>query len=186
MKKLFLVSSLILTFFLSGCMQTRYITEQYIKTKIETHKEGEFSTIKTYSVFQGTALDGKSYLELTGYKYNTTKALVLGADKYYLARQKFKGDQTVDAEITYIELTADQCADILYNYSILQDKIRTENPRISEEIYHDYTVSKDLFISYRKSAGSMSVSDIDLWIDGEKYSIATGTIMKKLSKFMSY
>jgi hypothetical protein len=162
------------------------MTEKYIKTKIENHNEGEFSTIKTYTVFKGASYGSNAYLELTGYKYADSKALILGADKYYMARQKFKGDQTIIANITYIELSLAQCKEIITNYKILQDKIKTEKPRISEEIYHDFTVSKDLFISYRKSSGSSTVTYIDFWIQGEKYRISTPMIIKKLNKFINY
>ena len=186
MKKTILLSSVLLAFLLTGCMQTRYITEKYIKTKIENHNEGEFSTIKTYTIFKGTSYGGGAYLELTGYKYANSKALVLGADKYYMARQKFKGDQTLIADITYIELSMAQCKDIITNYKILQDKIKSEKPKMSEEIYHDFTVSKDLFISYRKSSDSSTDSYIDFWIQGEKYRISTQTIIKKLNKFVNY
>jgi len=186
MKKTILLSSVLIAFLLTGCMQTRYITEKYIKTKIENHNEGEFSTIKTYTIFKGTSYDDGAYLELTGYKYANSKALVLGADKYYMARQKFKGDQTIIADIIYIELSLAQCKDIITNHKILQDKIKTEKPKMSEEIYHDFTVSKDLFISYRKSSGSSTVSNIDFWILGEKYSISTLTIINKLNKFINY
>jgi hypothetical protein len=167
-------------------MQTRYITEKYFKTKIENHNVGEFSTIKTYTIFKGLSNGRRGYLELTGYKYANSKALVLGADKYYMARQKFKGDQTMIADITYIELNMAQCKDIITNYIILLDKIKSEKPKMNEEIYHDFTVSKDLFISYRKSSGGSSVFDIDFWIQGEKYPISTQKIIKKLNKFMNY
>ena len=186
MKKTILLSSVLLAFLLTGCMQTRYITEKYIKTKIENHNEGEFSTIKTLTIFKGTSYGGGAYLELTGYKYANSKALVLGADKYYMARQRFTGNQTIIADITYIELSLAQCQDIITNYKILKDKIKTEKPRMSEEIYHDFTVSKDLFISYRKSSGSSTVTYIDFWIQGEKYRISTQAIIKKLNKFISY
>ncbi len=186
MKRTILLSTVLLALMLSSCMQTRYITEKYIKTKIENHNEGEFSTIKTYTIFKGTSSGGGAYLELTGYKYANSKALVLGADKYYMARQKFKGDQTIIADITYIELSLTQCKDIITNYKILQEKIKAEKPKMSEEIYHDFTVSKDLFISYRKSSGSSTVSYIDFWIQGEKYRISTLTIIKKLNKFINY
>ena len=35
----------LLAFLLTGCMQTRYITKKYIKTKIENHNEGEFKSV---------------------------------------------------------------------------------------------------------------------------------------------
>jgi hypothetical protein len=168
-------------------MHSRYITEKYIKTKIENHNEGEFSTIKTYMIFKGYSYGGSAYLELTGYKYANNKALVLGADKYYKARQNYKGDQTIIADITYIELNLSQCKDIITNYKFLEEKIKTEKPRMSEEIYHDYTVSKDLFISYRTSSGSSStITYLDFWIQGEKYRISSNSIIKKLNKFISY
>ena len=186
MKKIILLHSVLLTFVLTGCMQSRYITEKYIKTKIENHNEGEFSNIKTYTIFKGNPYGGGAYIELTGYKYANSKALVLGAYKYNIARQQFKGDRTVITDITYIELSMAQCKDIVTNYKILQDKIKTEKPKMSEKIYHDYTVSKDLFISYGKSSGSSTKTYIDFWIQGEKYRLSTRTIIKKLNKFINY
>jgi hypothetical protein len=185
MRKILTITAF-LTIMLSSCMQTRYITEKQIKNNIENHKENEFSTIRTYTVFKGTSYGRGSYLELTGYKYDNKKALIIGADKYYMARKKFQGDNTVIADITYIELTLSQCKSILENYKVLQDKINKEKPKMNEEIYHDYTVSDDLFISYRKSSGSSSVTYIDFWIKGEKYRVSTITIMKKLEKFINY
>lgn len=186
MKRTFLFSSVLVAFLLTGCMQTRYLTERYIKTNIEHHNDGKFSSIKTYAIYKGASLGGGSYLELTGYKYANTKALVIGADKYYMARQKFKGDQTTIAEITYIELSIAQCKEIITNYKILQDKIKSEKPEKNEEIYHDFTVSKDLFISFRKSSSSSPITYIDFWIQGEKYSISTQKIIGGLNKFINY
>lgn len=184
MKKTFTIT--VLTLFLTGCMNTRYITERYIKTNIEKHSEGDFSTIKTYSIFKGVSYGGGAYLELTGYKYNNKKELVIGADRYYMARKKFPGDQTTIAEITYIDLTLAQCKAILDNYQVLQSKVKAAKPKINEEIYHDYTVSDDLFISYKRTSGRSSRGYIDFWIKGEKYSLATNAIIAKLEKFMSY
>ncbi len=186
MKSYLLLSFGISMILLSGCLQTRYITERYIKTNIENHKEGNFSSIKTYSIFQGASISGGSYLELTGYKNGSTKGLVIGADKIYAARQKFKGDQTLLANITFVELSLAQCKSILDKYKLLQEKIKLEKPIINEEIYSDYTVSKDLFISFKISKINRSVTFIDFWIDGEKYHVSTKTIMKKLNKFINY
>lgn len=184
MKKTFTIA--VLTIFLTGCMKSRYITERYIKTNIEKHDEGEFSTLKTYTIFKGTVAGGGRYLELTGYKYNNKKELVIGADRYYMARKNFVEDQTTIAKITYINLTIPQCKAIVDNYRVLQNKIRTAKPRRNEEIYHDYTVSDDLFISYKKTAGKSSGTFIDFWIKGEKYSVVTNTIITKLENFLSY
>lgn len=186
MKRTILLSVILYVFLLTGCMNTRYITQRYIKTNIETHEVGKFSTIKTYTIFKGIPYGVGMYLELTGYKYANKKALVIGADKYYLARKKYNGDKTVIAEITYIELSLDQCKDIMTNYKILLEKMKVEKPKINEEIFQDYTVSKDLFISYRIAQGHTTASYIDLWIKGDKFRISTKLITDKLNKFINY
>ncbi|MBU0490126.1 MAG: hypothetical protein KKD31_19480 [Bacteroidetes bacterium] len=186
MKRPHIISMLFLIALLSACNQTRYITEKYIKTNIEKHKEGDFSAIQTYSIFKGISADHSSYLELTGYKYASTKALVIGADKYYSARQNFKGDQAKIAEITYIELNVDQCKSILENYKKIQTEIMKQKAKPNEQIYRDFTVTSDLFISFVITARSSSVTLLDLWIRGEKYRVSTKKIMKKLQKFIDY
>ncbi len=177
---------IIFSFFMFSCsMQTRYMTEKFIKTNIEVHKEKGFSSIKTFSIYQSNP-SYNFYLEFTGYKYKNKKGLVIGADKYYLARQKFIGDKSVFAEVTYIELSLDECKSILENYQMLLNKISAEHPRNNEEIYHDFTVNKDLFISYRKSYSDYYAMDILFWIKGEKYIVSTKTMINKLQKFMDY
>lgn len=180
------LSCIITAVIFSSCMQTRYITEQQIKNRIESHKIGDFSTIRTFNLFQGFTFDGSSYLEMTGYKYGMDKGLIIGADKYYLARQKFPGDNTRIAEIIYIELSFDQCNAIMTNAKALVEKINTESPKSNETVYHDYTVSKDLFVSYKKSFTSSNPVYLDLWIKGEKFSIEAETMFKKLKKFLNY
>lgn len=186
MKKTIIFPIIITALLLSGCMQSRYITEKFIKTKIENHKVGEFSSIKTYTIFKGASYGGSAYLELTGYKYENKKALIIGVDKYYMARQKFKGDQTLIADITYIELTLEQCKSILEKHQILLDKIKSKKAIMNETINEDFTISENLFISFRKSYGNSSVSKINLWINGDKYVISRNILMRKLSKFINY
>ena len=57
---------------------------------------------------------------------------------------------------------------------------------MSEAIYHDYSVSDDLFISYKKSSTSSSTINISFWVKGEKYTLSTVKVMRKLKKFMDY
>lgn len=185
MKTTILLSSIVLAFLLTGCMQTRFITEKYIKTNIEIHKEGQFSTIKTYSIFKGISIGGGKYLELTGYKYANQKALVIGADSYCIEKPNYKGDHSIIADIAYIELNLEQCKNLMDNYKVMLDKIKDEKPGNNEEVYYDYTVSDDLFISFRKISTS-NPTYIDFWIKGEKFTISTTTIMKKFDKFMNY
>lgn len=173
---------------LSSCRATRNITESYIKNNVEQHREGEFSSIKTLSLFKGITYKGDAYLELTGYKYAGKKALIIGADKYYNARKKFIGDETMIAKIMYIELSVEQCEAIIMHYKTLRENLRSDKPVFTEEVYHDYTVSKDLFISFRrtKTSASTGVGYMNLWIRGEKFSMAPNTLIYKLEKFLKY
>ena len=186
MKRTILFASMIGTLLLSGCMQTRYITERYIKNNVENHNEGNFSTIRTYSIFADVTTDKTGRLELTGYKYGSKKGLIIGADKNYLVREKNKSDYSIIKEVTFVELNLAQCQSILDNYQELENKIRAERPMVSEEVYHDFTVSPDLFISFRKALGHSTISNLDLWVKGEKYTISEMAIIKKLIKFINY
>lgn len=186
MKKIILQILIIQIFVLSSCMETRYLTERYIKTNVENHTKSEFSSIKTYSIYQNFNPETGSYLEFTGYKFQSKKGLVIGADKYYRARQKFIGDNTLIAEVTYVELDLKECQSILDNYKVIKDRIIKEKTISNEEIYHDYTVSKDLFISYKIGGMNTGTYTIYFWIKGEKYAIDTDTLIKKLLKFMQY
>lgn len=173
-------------FLFTGCMRTRYITERYIKNDIEKHIQSEFSTIRTLSVFKGFTVDRSAYIELTGYKYKDNKALIIGTDKYYMARKKFAGDQTIVADTKYIELSVAQCQLIIDNYKILQQKVKMEKPGIGEEIYHDFTVANNIYISFKKTPSNSSVLKMNIWINGDKFMISTNTVIKKLEKFLKY
>lgn len=185
MIKILTITALLITL-LSGCMETRYITEKHIKNNIEEHDEGEFSTIKTYTVFKGYSRSRSAYIELTGYKYKGRKALVIGADRYYKAREQFEGDNTKIANINYIELTLPQCQAIIDNQKIIENRVKEEKPMRNEEIYHDYSVSEDLFISYRMFRASTTASYLDLWIKGEKYQVSSYQIIRKIKEFLKY
>ena len=63
-----LIAPLFAIILLSGCMEARHITERYIKNNIETHKTGEFSTmkvIKVLSIQDKTMNEQKTILETT-------------------------------------------------------------------------------------------------------------------------
>lgn len=182
---------LVLPFSQFSCKSSRYITEQYIKNNIEDHQPGNTSNIRTYSIFKGNTANTGRYLELTGYKYNSRKGLVIGADRSYITRKVTSRNGTsTEAEIyiDYIQLDLDQTKAILANYKSLQDKIKKEKPRSSEEVYHDYTVSKDCFISFRKSGnGDGSGTEyVNFWVKGEKYKVSTRLFVKKLKQFADY
>ena len=179
--------------FFFGCKQTRSITENYIKTEIQPHKSGELGTIKTYSIYNKISKDRSSYLEFTGYKMNGTKGLVIGADKYYSIRPKFEGEQAKLSVITYIVLTEIECNLIMQNYILMLSLSNEDRPIKNEEIYQDYTVNKDLFISVHKrfmegdeEGGLMDPDLVYFWIQGEKYSISSTQLFSKLKLFLKY
>lgn len=179
-----LTFSLVLIFLLTGCRQTHYLSERYIKNNIENHAVDEFSTIKLFSIYQGFSKERNAYIELTAYKYKGNKGLVIGTESYYKSNVTKKGRENSDP--TFIELTSDECKAILDNYIELNERIEKENPMKYEDIYHDYTISDNLFISFKKSNGSSKVSYIDLWITGNRYRFSMKDIMPKFVEFLEY
>ncbi|HMG14883.1 MAG TPA: hypothetical protein VK590_05530 [Saprospiraceae bacterium] len=123
---------------------------------------------------------------MIAYKSGKQKALVMGLDKYYKARKKGKKDPFVTFVINYIDLNEAECKSILDHFKTLQEKIDVEKTITNEEVYHDFTVSQDFFISYSKSNLYYSKDALDLWIKGERYTISTSTFVDQLNKFMAY
>lgn len=186
MKKIFFTTlTLALLAVTSSCTHTRPLTEQYIKTEIEQHTVGSFSTIRTYSIFKEASLNSTGFCDLTGYKYGEIKKLIIGAEKYFFVQKNFKEDNTIKYKTDFIELTVEQCNDIISNYKIIYDKIKSESIKGSKEVTHDYTVNKDLFISYKKTSSTNPVL-IDLWIKGTKYSYDSQLIIRSIKKFIEY
>lgn len=189
--KIFSLLPIYILLILAGCRPSRYITEKHIKNNIEKHEVGRQSSIKTYNIFRGNTNTTGRYLELTGYKINNEKGLVIGADRSYVTRKISNpngGSVETVIYIDFIDLNFDQVKSILTNYTQLQQKIKKEKPRPNEETYHDYTVSDDCFISFRKTGnGSSSGTEyINIWVKGEKYPLLTSQFIKKLQKFTEY
>jgi len=84
-----------------------------------------------------------------------------------------------------VPLSQAQCQSILDNYKILQDKIKSETPPKGVELYHDFTASEDLFISFRRTKTNSNVTYMDFWIQGEKYRLSTSPIIRKIKQFLS-
>ncbi|WP_159468309.1 hypothetical protein [Dyadobacter sp. 3J3] len=173
---------------ISGCRQARYITERHIKTDIEKHEVGKQSNIRTYSIFKGNTIGMSRYIELTGYKLNGEKGLIVGADRNYITRVKYKGAVAVSeyTNVDFIHLNIDQTKSILSNYSVLVEKIKNEKPQVNEEVYYDFTVSKDCFISFRRTNMGNNTEYIYFWINGEKYQLRTAVLINRLKKFVAY
>jgi hypothetical protein len=168
-------------------MQSRYITEQYIKTNIEEHVPKSLSTIRTYSIYKSMQTTTTNrYIELTGYKYQGRKGLVIGADRYYRTAARATGLPVDVAAVTYVELTEAEARDMEENIAVIRTKLKADKAAMSEEVYHDFTVNGDVFISVRRSASSSGSTYVYLWVKGEKYTMPASTLPKKLKKFLDY
>lgn len=185
MKFLFPLLSIVLC---TGCMQTRSITEEYIKNYVEEHVPGSRSAIRTYSIYKSQVTStSTTYLELTGYKYKGTKGLVIGADRYYRHRAKLTGLPVTGAEVTYITLSMEECEALLAKEAVMRTAIKiADKPIYREEVYEDYTVNDELFISYRKYPGKSTPMWLDIWIKGSKYPIPKTKFLDRLKRFMAY
>lgn len=178
-----------LFFILTGCKESLYLTEYYIKNKIEKHVPGEKSSIKTYSIFQGTSKANKvasSYIEFTGVKYADTKQLVIGTDILYVAKGTGKSAMSMEKPPTYIILDVEKCQTILSTARILKAMLSSDLPVRNEEIYRDYTVSPDLYISVCKSKGHSGQRQIDVWVAEKKFTLKARKFINKLDRFISY
>lgn len=189
-----MVAAMVLTFqsCLSVYQQTSSgSTESFIKNFVEEHKEGEFSSIKTCLIFKGPAING-GMIELTGYKYGMSKNLVIAASESYstpAARGQAQPTQSVKKETAFIQLTSDQAKLIVENYKALEAKIKGEQPIVNEIIYHDFTASSNLFVSYSRSSlsyGSQATNYMHLWIKGNKFTISSTEVVKRLEAFLKY
>lgn len=183
------VAIALITLVMAGCKQTNYITEYYIKNMVEKHVPGNQSTIKCYSIYQGTSQTNKnasSYIEFTGVKYQDMKKMIIGTDIRSVSHSMLKSGAVVTSEPTYLILDLSECISIIANYNLLIDAIKPEHPLPSEEIYHDYTASSDLFISFRKSIGHPNANTIDVWVAEKKFTVKTKKFIKKLKRFIDY
>lgn len=172
----------------TSCMQTRNITEEYIKNNIEDHKPGSISSIRTYSIYKTqTTTSTTRYLELTGYKYKGQKGLVIGADLYGRSSAPLTGLPVDQVRVTYVVLSEEQCRQILDNEIVIKTELKNAPKAVVyEEVYSDYSVTEDVFISYRKTMNRSTPTAIDIWVDGHKYSIPGAAFKKKMRKFLSY
>lgn len=180
-----LILSLCIIIIFTKCSHTRLITEQFIKNEIEKHENKEFSTIRIYSLYK-KKLSDVTFIELAGYKYNGEKKLVITADKLSALKKAFKEDETKLRKIRFVILDEEQCKGILNSYLDLRIRIENEKQRRSEDIYSDYTASKDLFVSFKRMKKNQKMEKMDLWINGEKYTVVTKDIISRLNKFIEY
>lgn len=169
-----------------GCTGPRYVTEKYIKTRVEPHITNAYSSVKLLHLYTGKCIGTESYLELTGYKKDSTKYLIVAADRYFMARKKIKSSPVGVGEVTFIQLTPAQCQAFIDNYQVLQVQIKPDKPGNKETYYRDFTISDDLFISLRKGYGGEPESQVDLWIKGERYTTDARTLLRNIQKFLTY
>lgn len=172
MKKLLCIAILAIT--LASC-KTGYIAERYVKNKIESHVEGEFSTVTTKPLFKNSTSVPSGKIELLGYKYKGAKGVVLTAYNSNLGME--------DTKTIIIELTKEQCKTIVDKYDSLTMKSKKGRRLISETLYNDFTIAPGLFISIVKTSTTPSLF---FWVKGDKYKIKRPTEkIKKLAAFFS-
>lgn len=178
-----LIGAIALAMVLGACKTQNVLSEKYIKTHVESHKTGEFGNLRLYPMIRNSATGSDGKLELVGYTFEQQKGAVLRiTKKKTLAMPNAKmpkvpnlqasSEATADSTVRYIMLSEEQCKAIYDNYSVLKSKIKEEKPLKGEIVYHDYTVSKDLFVSFRKTI-DQAPTVITFWVDGEKYYVPT-------------
>lgn len=153
MKRLLIIGLLALA--VQACMPTARMssgtTESYIKNYIEQHAEGQFSNIKVLSLYQAVDLN-RAVIEFTGVKYKDAKILIVSARHSFTTQTKTttQVQKTVETDIVYVPLTYSQAKSIKDNYTTLQTKIKAEQPKAGETVYHDFTASEKLFVSFSR------------------------------------
>jgi len=186
MKKLIIFLGSFCLLIVSSCEEGHNITERYIKNNIETHTDGNFSAIKISSIFAATSLDGAAYIEFTAYNFNNLKGLIIGADKHYADRHRSNSGMAMLPPANFVQLNQDQCKAILDNYKSLLQKLNGDRAKYDETVYEDYTVSKDLYISYSKGGNGFGNISMSLWVKGEKFTMPTSALVNALNKFIKY
>jgi hypothetical protein len=180
---------------LAACMPTARVTgsgssENYLKNIVEKHHEGEFSHIRSCQFFNGPALNGGA-LEFLGYKYLGGKNLIIAAtvSSTVTSTSPQAKATTVSGTSTYIQLTEAQVRLVIANNTVLDERIRKEKPVAGETVYHDFTASPDLFVSYSRAYGSFAGQAgnyVHLWIGGDKYTLSSADMIRRLESFLAY
>lgn len=176
------------------------LTEHYIKTKVQEHPVGGYSSLKSYPLYKQNHYS-KGYFELTGVSNAQTKSLVIGVGKYqkthFIApityEQKMAGvinipsvDSDVLSDTACVELSSVQCKAIMDGFNELKSRMKLQKSKSDVVYTEDFPVTKDFFISYKKSPISSGSRTLDLWVKGEKYAVPTAIFMQKLTNFLAY
>lgn len=174
-----------LLYFTSCNVSTRQITESYIKTEIEDHIVGEQYYSSIHLIYQRALVDNsQDYVELAGYVGENEKKMIIAADKIYRLRMEYKGDRTLLQQVAFVELSEDECKAILKNNrSLLSEISKAETKSKKEEMYSDYTVNENMFVSFSKKRNSKIAYHI--WLYGVKYNISSRTLNESIEEFLS-
>ena len=176
----------------TGCLTTAALedpTEHYIKTQVEQHDSGQQSTVRIFPLINLTATNCSTELQLTGYKYDGSKNIVICVRPFHMGGKT--GATKVYDSLTFVELNVEEVRAIVTNYQTLEQKILAEKPVPGEYVYHDYTVNDRVFISYRGTLNPVLKQviqslTIDMWVNSVKYSLPARDLMDKLQVFLSY
>jgi hypothetical protein len=190
-KTTFLLTAVIVSAFIfaTSCVTPTALedpAERYIKTQVEKHDSAELSSVRIFPLVNMLATNCSTELQMTAYKYDGAKQLVICIRPYHMA-----GSNKVYDSLEIVELNVEEVRAIADNYRVLEEKILLEKPVPGEYVYHDYTVNEHVFLSYRGTLNPVlkrviqSLS-IDLWINSTKYTVSTNELLNKIQVFLSY
>jgi hypothetical protein len=164
--------------------------ETYLKTSVEKHTGGEFSSIKLMAIYNGLCFNGRS-IELTGFKYNNKKGMVLAGSNNPSPQQGTQQakPEAVKTEGILVVIDEIEARMILDNYKKLLEKIKADKPGFKETVFQDFTVNDELFISYCRTYSAFqgtSGTYVDLWIKGNKFTMYSVEFIKRMEEFIAY
>lgn len=169
---------------LASCATTSRLTEQVIKTEVEKHQVGFPSTIRTFALYTGTANDGTSAVEITGFKYDGKKGMVIAAEDRFSRRMRSTGEILPSHKVHYVILDQTHCETFIMWETELAAKIKADQRglQFGEAVYHDYMIAPELFISYRYGNGAT----FSMWLDGVKFTVDASALINRMLRFTAW
>lgn len=175
---------------ISSCMVQKPLTrnERYIKSKIEVHLPGQYAKSKQTKIYFSQMLYAADIdvFEITGYENETGKGVVFGTA--YVSDISISGNVMVQHfSVDHATITDKEAQLILDNYQNIIDLSSKDNPALSDFMYNDFAISKDVFISTKVNSMNHTPPYFDFWIKGQCVAIPTSAmnnIAKSLTKFL--
>ncbi len=160
------------------------VMELYIKTQLEGHTEGTNSSIKILPIHNYQEPMKANYLEFAAYKQGSAKTMVI-----------LSGGRTLDKTTRkynfqspkFISLSEEQCKKIVEKYEGLIAQVKGASPIPNETVYADYTVSSEMFISFKTTPKGLWIgSSVDIYIAGTRFNMPTLDFITAVSVYLKY